>query len=150
MCSQWPEKLRINIGRVEAIDKIAFRLKEPQDALAVIEETRNEYLKSAILAKIALKRFDPVDAFILARDIIDSYWKAKTMACIAVRLPELMKTEALREAISLAGDIEDERNRAEIWQYIAYALAELPPSTLYSLWRESLHVLAYRTRKDFY
>jgi len=54
----------------------------------------------------------------------------------------------LSEALAAARGIEGERRRAEALAALAPRLAELPLPELYPLWRDTLPILARRTRKD--
>lgn len=79
--------------------------------------------------------------------------KNKSVACTALAglAPYLSRDDAIesmQDMVKIAREQNLDQAREELWAKVVPALIALPPADLYPLWRETLHVLAQRTRGD--
>ena len=72
----------------------------------------------------------------------------QALSGLAPYLDEALKEQVLQEALEVARAIEDERARAKVLSKLASHLVNLPFTTLYTLWCETLLILATRRRSD--
>jgi len=112
-------------------------------ALAPVREARGESKRTQALVKLSPLLSEPLlkEAFEAALAIQASR-KKRTEAL--TRLAPYLPTGMLAEARA----IRDVDERTIILAGLAPRLAALPTVTLYSMWPDTLHVLATRTRQD--
>ncbi|MBN1810840.1 MAG: hypothetical protein JXA14_03295 [Anaerolineae bacterium] len=89
-----------------------------------------------------------VDGLAAARAIRNSRKRAEILAELAPQLAAEQREEVLGEALAAVRAIEDKEVRRPILMALAPQLETLSFPTLYALWRENLHHLAVRTRRD--
>ncbi|MCQ3974870.1 MAG: hypothetical protein DPW09_15625 [Anaerolineae bacterium] len=145
--------------RGKALTGLVPRLAE----LGHLEEAQaivNEGKWDEVLAELAfqlVKLDQPQEALNTAGKIKDEANRAGALTELAVRLPEAEGTEALAEALAAARSIEEyetvwwkssgrENLRTAALVRLAPHLARLPLEQLYTLWKETLPVLASQTR----
>ena len=128
--------------------EIAFRLPRPEDAFAIADRIKSEQKGEKLLIEIALKFLKPEESLDEAKKIENNNLKLKALIEIAPNISEPHKTNILKEALEITRDLNDENLRGKALSDISLDLAGLPPSVLYPLWQETLHVLAQRTRSD--
>jgi hypothetical protein len=138
--------------QAEALAGLAPRLAELghlQEALAVARGIgiENERWRAEALARLTphLPQVLPREALAAAREIRDTDDQAEALAGLALQLAELGH---LQQALTVARGIGEEWCRPETLADLAPYLAELAPTTLCSLWCETLPVLSTRTRTD--
>jgi len=85
------------------------------------------------------------EALATAKKIGDEDRRAEVLAALAPRLAEFGYPQ---EALTAAREIRDQPQRAKALAALASHLAKLPRPVLYSLWDETLPILARRTRRD--
>ena len=122
------------------------------EALAAAQAIEWEHGRAAVVAALA-PHLPPDDRLrVLTEVMADSYAHVdpETSADILAALaPHLVGYPTLiTKALAMARAIDDDLYRMCILGALAEHLAAMPPVTLYALWRETLHVLALRTRQD--
>ncbi len=144
----WDEALR-----AKALRELAPHLPEElrkqalREALAAARKVRYADDRAEALAGLAPRLAElghPEEALAAAREIGNAKHRARALAGLAPHLPEAL----LAEALAAAREIEREDRRAEALAGLAPHLARLPREQLSPLWRETLHILAARTRQD--
>jgi hypothetical protein len=113
------------------------------EALEAARAIQDESYHAYVLGKIAPHLPDILpEALEAARAIQNEHSRAEALGEIVPHLPETLLSQALESARA----IQDEKYRAEAFSRL---LPNLKPSYFdFSFWKESLDVLAYRTRKD--
>jgi hypothetical protein len=89
-----------------------------------------------------------IQGLAFAQQIPELGRRAEALAALAEHLAEPQRGEALAQALEAARAIGSEGPRSEALAALALHLATRPASPLYSLWSQTLPVLASRTRKD--
>ena len=79
----------------------------------------------------------------IVRTIDDAEYQAEVLSELALFLPE----PSLSEVLEIAQAIEDAEYRTEVLVVLASRLEKLPPVTLYSLWRQTLHFISHNSRQ---
>jgi hypothetical protein len=139
-------------GRAGALAGLAPHLPPELlgEALQAARALRHEWGRAATLVGLA-SGLPPnllAEALQAARDIGDEWSRAKALAGLAPHLPEGLRGPALADALLAAQAIESERHRTEALAELAPHLATMPRKHLASLWTETLHQLANRSRSD--
>ncbi len=115
-------------------------------ALAAAKLIQNEYNRAQVLSALADKLPSELlsDALAAAKLIQNEYYRAQVLSALADKLP----SKLLPDALAAAKLIQNEYYRAQVLSALADKLAQMPKSQLFPLWRDSLHTLSLRTRKD--
>ncbi len=83
------------------------------------------------------------EALAAVREIEDELNRAQALSSLADKWPEL-----LPEALAVAREIRDKSNRAETLSGLAQKLLQIQKTQLFSLWRDTLHILSLHTRPN--
>lgn len=75
--------------------------------------------------------------------------RAEALAGLAPHLLAPLQERALHEALEAARAIVDKGNQAEALARLLPHVKQLPMVRLYSLWRQTLHILSLRDRSNF-
>jgi hypothetical protein len=152
---------RLEGQRAYVLTVLALRLSEPLKSEALSEavaaaraRTHNGGLWVRTLVGLALQLpaslKDEVlsEAVAAARAIHYRGFQAEMLARLVSSLPERVKREVLSEAVvAIRGTLGDRDQRARVLSWLAPQLAELPATSLYPLWRETLHLQATQGRR---
>jgi hypothetical protein len=150
-------KIRQERKRAEALIELVPHLPEVLlgEALAAAQKIGDPNDRAKVLAGLAphlpeAERAEVLgEALAAAQKIGDPNDRAKVLAGLAPHLPEAERAEVLGETLAAAREIGDANDRAKVLARLAPHLAhQFPHQHLYSLWQETLPILAARTRKD--
>jgi len=143
-------------NRAEALTRLApylpdsLRGEAMQEALAAAQEIEREENRAEALTRLAPYLPDPLlgealqEALAAAREIGYEWVQVDALTGLAPHLPKPL----LGEALAVARGIGNGKHRARALIGLAPHLAALDCARLYPIWRETLPVLAARTRKD--
>ncbi len=115
------------------------------EALAAAREIQSERRRAKALSSL-VDELPPdllPEVLAAAREIQSEEDRAKALSSLADKLPEL-----LPEVLAAAREIESARRRAEALTSLAGKLLQLQKTPLFSLWRETLHILSVHTRPN--
>ena len=132
--------------RAKALSSLADKLPELlPEALAAARKIQDEpdrfYALRSLNDKLPPKLLP--EALAAAREIQSEKDRAKALSSLAAKLPEL-----LPEALAAAREIQDEEDRAYALSSLADKLLQVQKTRLFSLWRDTLHILSVHTRPD--
>ena len=120
----------------------------PEQGLAYVLQSSNPIQKANLLTELAsnlppnLKKLGLLKALAATREIQSEYYRAEALSSLADKLPP----ELLPEALAAAREIQDEFYRAEALSSLADKLLQVQKTLLFSLWRDTLHILSVYTR----
>jgi hypothetical protein len=164
--------IRDEVTRAQALSDLAPLLPElyVREALVAAHDMHRSDAKAHALTRLAERLPNPLreetlrEALKAAREIPytaesgRSWWgveehydgggQARALSELIPRLSESLKDEAVVEALAAARVIQDTDARAQILSELTPHLLQLPRQILYAVWRDTLRVLATRTRKD--
>ncbi|WP_017714973.1 NB-ARC domain-containing protein [Kamptonema formosum] len=131
--------------RAYALRALADKLPEVlPDALKAAQSIQDKLYRAYALRALADKLPEVLpDALQAAQSIHDEWGRAKALSVLADKLPEV-----LPPALQAAQSIEDEKLRVPVLRALAPRLSQIPPARLFPLWRDALHSLSRRTRKN--
>ncbi|MEM6752143.1 MAG: CHAT domain-containing protein [Cyanobacteria bacterium P01_C01_bin.38] len=140
-------QIQDELKRASALSNLAPVLppKLLPEALAAARQIQDEFNRASALSSLTPvlpSRLLP-EVLAAARQIRSESWgnRAIVLSSLAKELPEL-----LPEALVAARQIESESNRAKVLISLAKELSQIQKNQLFSLWRDTLHVLSLRTR----
>jgi hypothetical protein len=157
----WPQGIP-NPHWARALGALIPRLPEPMksevlpEALAAARALVHPAYRARTLGALVLHLPEPLKSEILPEALAaaralagrDRAFHAAALARLVPHLPESLKGEVLSEAVMVAlGMLVDRDRRAKVLSRLAPQLAELPPASLYPLWRETLHLQATHGRQ---
>lgn len=125
-----------------------------KEAFDTAIRTEGEHTRSWALTKLItiLPQESLRELLPIAREIKDEFYKGPLMAELVFLLPEPLKEDALKEALTsiskIQAETKDFQERPEALGKLASYMAGLPQIRLYPLWCETLHLLAYHIRED--
>jgi hypothetical protein len=137
--------------------KAAMHLLEPlreqtlREALATAQRIAKDQNREEILAELVsqLAKSGHSEEGLKTMQVmrLDQY-RVKAFMELAPYLTSPQKEQVLRELLTTVRGIEREKDRAELLAGIASNVMSLSHPTLSSIWRETLPILAHRTRQD--
>ncbi len=132
--------------RADALRSLAVKLPELlPEALAAAREIQDKYNRAEALRFLAAKLPELLpEALAAAREIQDESDRADALRILAAKLPP----ELLPEALAAAREIQDESERADALRSLADKLLQVQKTPLFSLWRDTLHILSVYTRPN--
>jgi hypothetical protein len=143
--------------RAQALGNIAPHLSEPlqmtalQEALTVARAIKHEYWQAQALAALVPRLGElgyGEEALAVARALPDEKVRAQALGDLAPHLSEPLQVTVLQEALTVARALPDKYWRAQMLAALMPHMKQLPIVRLYSLWCETLRILAARTRPD--
>jgi len=144
--------------RAEALIKIipsvpkADRLPVVREVLGIVEKVDRNWSRGMRLAETIILMAElgqTEEALKRAREINERWAHVKALCNLAPLLPEARRVEVLREALQVTWEIENAHgDRDVILAEVVQPLLELSRDDRYSLWQETLRVLAARNRRN--
>ena len=149
--------------RVETLSRLSPHLPERlrgrvlKEALATARKINRESCKEHALTKLVpflAESSYTQEALTVAREIRHEGYRVEALSGLVPYLPQADRTVVLEEALEAAQKLRVtttwpfDSPLATALASLAPYLAELPLTTLYSFWRETLHILTTCTRSD--
>jgi hypothetical protein len=143
-------------SRVLVQAKLLPYLPEPdrsetlERVLAGISTLQSPVMRTQVLGELVpyLPEASRQEALAEARAIQDATDRAEALTEFGSHVPEPLKRQVLDEALAAAREIRIPDYRVRAVTRLVQHVTGLTPPVLYSIWRETLHVLASSTRKD--
>jgi len=135
----------------------ALRRQALLEAMMATEEIVRPTRRVQVLARLIPHLPEPEQEHALRnaldalREEKDAERQAEALEELASSLPQMLPREDLKETLRIARDVENTRARGKMLSALASPLANWAKrnrNAVHDLWRETLHTLARRTRRD--
>jgi hypothetical protein len=143
---EW-SRAKVLAGLIPRLGELGDEKAALEAARAIGDEGRRAEALAGLIPRLG-ELGDEKAALEAACAIGDERWRAEALAGLAPHLSTPLQGQVLQDALEAARAIGDEGGRAKVLAGLAPQVKHLPVVELYSLWSQTLHVLASRTRSD--